>query len=439
MLAQHLAAQGVDAGDTLALVSASSGLTVLLLYASSQLDAAFYPIDPRTPTRWRDNLLEQAAVDYVIRHEADDGLFDIDAGSLNISAVKRAVTARNRNPGVAAILATSGSSGEPKGVLLGHESVGVSAGMVNRKLGVLPEDCWLNCLPLYHVGGLSIVFRSARAGASMVLQQGFDAERVWSDINRRPVTHVSLVPAMLAMLLDEAQQAPPERLRILLVGGAALSKKLARRALDTGWPLCVTYGMSETASQVATQCLRESGEWDCAAGPAATLLPGVECEVVDESGAPTQAVGKIRLRSRCLMIGYANPERRVGDGLDPEGWFTTSDLGRLDENNCICIIGRSDETLISGGENLHPLEAEMLMLDCPGVDTVCVIGVDDPVWGQMVCAIYTGPFNELEVKRWCRAELPGPLRPRRFVRLRRLPQLSNGKIDRFSLKRAYGR
>jgi O-succinylbenzoic acid--CoA ligase len=273
----------------------------------------------------------------------------------------------------------------------------------------------------------------------MVLHQGFDAERVWRDINRLPVTHVSLVPAMLAMLLDEARGAPPKRLRILLVGGAAPSEKLVRRALDAGWPLCVSYGMSETASQVATWCLGERGELGPVAGHTATLLPEIDCQVVDETGAPTQDVGKVRLRGRCLMLGYANPEKRLGDGLDAEGWFTTGDLGKLDENDCIRIIGRSDEILISGGENIHPLEVEMLLLDCPGVDTVCVIGVDDPVWGQEVCAVYVGPFGQLEVERWCRAEIPSPLRPRRFVRLRRLPQLSSGKIDRFRLKQAYGR
>ena len=434
-LARRLAAQGVAAGDTLAVISGSSWLTTLLLYATSQLDASLYPLDPKTPAARRDRLLEQAGVDYVIRHEADETGFDSDDACVEICAANKTASGRAREAGVAVIIATSGSSGEPKGVMLGNASLAASVAAANATLDLRSRDCWLNCLPLYHVGGLSIVFRASRAGAAMALHQGFDPERVWRDINRLPVTHLSLVPAMLAILLDEARCAPPQRLRTVLVGGAALSSGLERRALAAGWPLCVSYGMSETSSLVATRCPGSRGAGHRAGGHGVTLLPGVDCEIVDETGAPTRGLGRIRLRGRCLMSGYANPQKRLGDGVDGQGWFTTDDLGCLDESACIRIVGRADETLISGGEKVHPHEVEMLMLDCPGIDAACVIGVDDAVWGQKVCAIYAGSFSERQVERWCRDALKGPWRPRQFVRVERLPRLASGKVDRVSLQR----
>ena len=436
-LARHLRDSGVRAGDVLALFSHSSWLTTLLLHACAKVGATFYPVDPELPPQWQDDLLQQAGVEHVIRHDSINDTPEIDLTLLEITALGAKAEQGTLVDDIAVIIATSGSSGAPKGVMLSNRAVQASAAAVNAKLDLAAGDCWLNCLPLYHVGGLSIVYRTALAGASMVLQQGFDAVQVWQDIKRYPVTHLSLVPVMLARLLDEADSTPPVRLKSVLVGGAALNEKLASRAIEAGWPLCVTYGMSETASQVATRCIGGNKDMAGMQGYVMPLIDGVECEVVDGESRITAQIGQVRIRGDCLMSGYANSGRIAGDGLDEAGWFTSGDLGRINERGFLRIVGRADEMLISGGENVNPHEVEMLLLDCPGIDAVCVIGVTEPVWGQRVCAIYVGTFNEMEVEHWCRQEIKGALRPRQFVRLSHLPRLSTGKIDRMSIQREY--
>jgi O-succinylbenzoic acid--CoA ligase len=196
--------------------------------------------------------------------------------------------------------------------------------------------------------------------------------------------------------------------------------------------------MSEAASQVATSSLSERSGTDKSGDFTASLLDGVECEVVDENGKAATGEGRIRLRGECLMLGYANALRCPGDGLDDDGWFTTGDLGVLDENAGLRVTGRADDILVSGGEKINPHQVEALLLACPGVEAVCVVGIEDSSWGHKVCAIYTGTFDEPGVDQWCRARMAGASRPRKYVRLKRMPRLSNGKIDRVALRSRYG-
>jgi len=181
----------------------------------------------------------------------------------------------------------------------------------------------------------------------VLLHEGFDAAAVWRDLAAHRVTHISLVPAMLACLLDLAKAPPPASLRHALIGGAALSRPLFERAAAAGWPLCPTYGMSECAAQAATLVGAAPGAWH--EGLVGTPLPGFECAV--------GADGRIRLRGPQLMRGYLNPQLRPGLGLE-QGWFVTSDLGRIDARGRLTVIGRADDMFVTGGVNVHPLEVE---------------------------------------------------------------------------------
>jgi O-succinylbenzoic acid--CoA ligase len=400
-----------------------------MIHASAELGVTLYPLDPRLPSQWRQGLLKNGGVDSLLVCDSNPST-DLDVSDLSITALKIGGEVKKIGAGVPIVIATSGSGGEPKGIMLEWDSIYHSAMAVNHRLGLRATDCWLNCLPLYHIGGLSIIFRTVLAGASMVLHQGFDAMHVWQDIRRYQVTHISLVPVMLAKLLEVADDAPPEHLRVVLVGGAALDESLARRALDVGWPLFVTYGMSETASQVATQPLNSA----VAIRDPIPLLAGTECSVVDAKGVLTNGPGQIRLRGEFLMRGYANPGHKAGDGLDDDGWYVTGDIGTCSVESGIQITGRADEIIISGGENIHPQQVEQLLRDCPGISDLCVFGIDDPEWGERVCVTFSGDASEQAVAQWCRERIAGVLRPRQFVRLEALPRLSNGKIDRHTLK-----
>lgn len=323
--------------------------------------------------------------------------------------------------GTALIISTSGSEGRPKAVPLSHANLDAAAAASNACLPLRPGDIWLDCLPLCHIGGLSILWRCARAGAAVLLHDGFDAAAVARDLGECHVSHISLVPAMLARLLDLGA-SPPASLRCALLGGAALSRPLYERALAAGWPIFTTYGMSETAAQVATFAAA-MGCWH--EGLVGRPLPGVELAIADD--------GRIRLRGPQVMAGYL-----AGGGIDAEGWFTTGDLGRIDADGRLTVLGRADDMLISGGRNIHPLEIESCLAACPGVTDIAVTGQTDSVWGDIVVALVVGTADAPAVLDWGRAHLPAAARPRRVLRLDRLPRNAMGKIDRTALRSLVG-
>jgi O-succinylbenzoic acid--CoA ligase len=357
----------------------------------------------------------------------------------------------------ALLVRTSGSSGAPKTVMLMAGQLIASAARVNGVLGLRRDDQWLCCLPLSHIGGLAIGWRCALARAAVRLagawrgpgvdgrqagdhaglgrpggqlgaaRGGFDAGQVAATLATYPVTHLSLVPAMLARLLD-VMPAPPPSLRVLLLGGQALHPALARRAMDAGWPLHVSYGMSETGSMVAV------GRWRDDPGPGSRVGPLLADAVPDCAG-PAAPPRRLRLRGPMLMAGYGNPARRPGIGLDA-GWLGTADLCRLDADGALRVFGRADELLVIGGEQVSPGAVEARLAAAPGVREVVVVGVPHPVWGATLAACWSGAATPAALAAWCRAGLPGRERPRIFRRYEALPLLSSGKPDRAALRAA---
>jgi O-succinylbenzoic acid--CoA ligase len=327
------------------------------------------------------------------------------------------------NEDVALMIATSGSTGRPKAVMLTAANLAAAATASAERLPLMPGDGWLACLPLFHIGGLSILTRCALAGALAVVHQGFDPEKVAVDLERHRITHLSLVPTMLARLLEKVGDVPPPlTLRHVLVGGAALSSGLAQRALAAGWPINPSYGMSETASQLATLV---DVPLDWRQGHVGRPLAGAEVAVDEE--------GRLKVRGPMVMAGYANADLRPGDGL-ADGWFTTNDLAVLKEDGQLVILGRGDDVLISGGKKIQPQLVEDMVGGCPGVASAAIAGRADPIWGQVLVAVYTGSIAADALLAWCREHVPGPLRPRHALRVAGLPLTPNGKLDRRALR-----
>ena len=319
---------------------------------------------------------------------------------------------------VALIISTSGSEGKPRAVLLGKTQLDAAAAASNSLLPLGPGDLWLNCLPLYHIGGQSILWRCARAGAAVLLHDGFAAAQVASDLASHPVSHISLVPAMLARLLDLGIR-PPSSLRVTLIGGAALSRPLYDKAMAAGWPLYPSYGMSETAAQCATFDPAD-GPWH--EGLVGKPMPGHEIRTGDD--------GRIRIRGPQVMLGYLD-----GSGLDSDGWLLTGDLGKIDADGRLTVLGRADDMLISGGRNVHPQEIESCLAACPGVEDIAVTGLPDPVWGDLIVALVVGPVAPESLLAHARAHLPSAALPRRIHHLAHLPRNATGKLERAALRR----
>ncbi|MFP4278934.1 MAG: class I adenylate-forming enzyme family protein [Halochromatium sp.] len=361
----------------------------------------------------------------------------------------------------ALLVETSGSSAAPKLVMVSAAAILASCQAVNARLDLRRGDRWLCVLPRQHVGGLAIGYRCALAGAELWVQARFAAEAVQAALRQGGITHLSLVPAQLERLLS-LDPTPPPALRVVLLGGQGLDAGLARRAVAHGWPLYLGYGMSETFSQIAGGWIGADGvpeegliplagvELDCprcelagATSVASTLDPGPGLDASpppdrcaqsndQRTGEPHVSSRPLRLRAPMLMLGYANPARTPGDGLDA-GWLRTSDLACRLPGGGLQVLGRADDVVLIAGINVLPAEIERQLAGLDRIAEIAVIGVPDPTWGHRLVALYTGDLAPSQLETWCRAHLPSHQRPRGFVRLESLPLLDSGKRDRHAL------
>ncbi|MEY6433836.1 AMP-binding protein [Thioalkalicoccus limnaeus] len=419
--AAALSEQGLRTGQVVLACDSSGPDLVVTQFALGRLNAAMCPCDPAQSPERRAALIAGAGIEWqLIEHQAAPPRLR-STGTCRESDGEPAGS-------LALIVETSGSQGTPKAAMLTPASIVASSTLVNRHLALGPGDRWLACLPRHHVGGLSIGYRCALAGATLVVWDGFVVDRqLYRALDTHRITHVSMVPAMLARLLSLG--SPPRHLRVLLIGGQALHPSLMEQALAAGWPLHVTYGMTETFSQVATSTRLRSTP---APGVIAPPLPHIEIDAARNDEPPR----RLRIRGPVVMAGYANRAREPGHGLD-QGWFATSDLGRWSADGQIRVIGRADEALVIAGTQVYPQQIEARLSRAPGVTTAAVVAVPDPAWGHTLAVAYTGPVEPTVLADWCRLNLASPERPRRVERWEKLPLLASGKQDRRRIERRF--
>jgi O-succinylbenzoic acid--CoA ligase len=318
-------------------------------------------------------------------------------------------------------LPTSGTTGPAR---IARLPVSALDAHVAASAAVLPPleagDLWLVCLPMHTIGALAAAWRALSAGASLALLQHFDAAAA-RRIMAAGATHVSVVPAMLAPLA--AADAPPAHgLRCLLSGGGPLSRAAADAALAPGWPLWQAWGMTETCSHVA------AGPVDAAWEPGVVgrALPGAQLSVTPESG-------RMRIAGPMIMAGYLDHHATTPVGLEPDGSFVSNDAGEWLEDGRLRLLGRADEVIVSGGVNIHPEAVEQALERCAGVDEAGVTGRPDARWGELLVAVYSGAISPAALEAWAREHLPPASRPRRFLRVARLPRNAMGKLLRRQL------
>lgn len=322
-----------------------------------------------------------------------------------------------REPGL--VLFTTGTTGEPKGVLLSRRAIEEACEASAARLGWRPRDRWGLVLSPARAGGAAIVLRCLLAGRPAVpgpARGGPAALARW--IAEEGITLLSLVPAQLARLFRELPGwRPPPSLRAVLLGGAAPSPALLAEAARRGVPALPTWGMTETFGQVATVPPGTPPDPALGAGPP---LPGRRVRVRE---------GRLEVSGIGLMEGYWPP----GSGPDPwspDGWLVTSDRGRLDESGRVHVLGRADDVIVTGGEKVDPAAVEAFLCRLPGVDEALVFGVPDGTWGELVAAaIVPGDTFSREEFRRALGSLSPAERPRRIALVDGLP-LRGGKPDR---------
>jgi O-succinylbenzoic acid--CoA ligase len=290
--------------------------------------------------------------------------------------------------GDALVVATSGSTGAPKGVVLTHDAVAASATASSARLGVTADDHWLACLPLSHVGGLSVVTRALHTGTALTVLDGFDADAV----ERSDASLVSLVATALSRI-------DARRFRVIVLGGS-------RPPSDRPENCVTTYGMTETGSGVVYD---------------GVPLDGVEIDIGND--------GDIRLRGPMLLRSY----RDGPSPIDADGWLPTGDVGSWLPDGRLHVQGRRGDLIITGGENVWPEAVEAALIDHPAVAEVLVRGVDDPEWGQLVEALVvpTGDPPTLEhLRAHVKARHPAFMAPKRLRLVASIPRTALGKPRR---------
>jgi O-succinylbenzoic acid--CoA ligase len=378
--ARRLAAMGVAPGDRVATTLPPGLAFCEVLHALPRLGAVFVPLDPRDPARPATRVriaepLSGPEADVPLRTTVDP-----DA--------------------VQSVIHTSGTTGRPKPVELTYGNNYASALASADALGVDPGDRWLCPLPLFHVGGLGVLLRSAINATTALIHDGFEAARVKSALEAGEATLASLVPTMLARLRGAGLRVAPG-LRAIALGGGPIPRDLLEWAAAAGIPVIPVYGMTETSSQVV-------------AGFPGRVLRGAKLSVAED--------GEILLAGPMVARG----------ALGSDGWLHTGDRGRLDEAGFLHVDGRLKELIITGGENVSPLEVEQTLLEHPAVTDAAVTGRPDSEWGEAVWAfvVLRNRATPAELRDWCRDRLAPFKVPKRIERVDALPRNAAGKLLR---------
>lgn len=438
-----LLAHGIQRGQHIAVLMPNSADTVLLIHALIRLGAVLVPLNTRLTADELSYQVNAADCNCLIYDAAySEKVQPLDIRKLAFDEIvsgDQAVETREIDLDVThAILFTSGTTGHPKGVVLTYANHFYGATASAFRIGTLPEDRWLCCLPLYHVGGLNILMRCCLYGTAVVLHNGFDVEKVRQSLEQDQVTLASLVPTQLFRLMGEIESSTAplsHHLRLILLGGAAATPELVTRSQVLGIPIATTFGMTETDSQVATQTPDATRHKPGSVGRA--LLFSI-IRIVDEHSKPLEPgqIGEIVVSGPTVMREYYRNQQATQKALQ-NGWLHTGDLGYFDADGDLWIVQRRSDLIVSGGENVYPAEVESVLRQHPAVEEVCVIGLPDAEWGQRVAAAVVlkpdAVINQDTLIAFVREHLAGYKVPRIIRFVAALPLTASGKIERKSV------
>lgn len=441
-VAATLFSRGVEAGDRVALLAPNSLEFAAAVHGVSRAGAVLVPLNARLTADDQAWQVSHAGAQVVLFHGDAEGRARAIAKAAGISAEPLppgpSPDGRGEDEGrfarahaatdVHSIIYTSGTTGRPKGAMLTYGNFFASAAASAFNIGVAADDRWLACMPLFHVGGLSILLRSAIYGTAAVIQPGFDETAVNRAVREDGINLLSVVPTMLRRMLDADDLSYPQGMRAVLVGGGPVTKDLLEQALARGLPVLQTYGLTESCSQVSTLSPADAA---ARVGSAGKPLVTTQLRIDAPPGEP----GEILVAGPTVTPGYhEDPEASARAIRD--GWLHTGDIGRLDREGFLYVLDRRDDLVITGGENVYPAEVEGHLLQHPCIEAVAVVGVRDARWGQLVtAAVVARPgFDAAQVEAWLRERLAHYKVPRRFVEMATLPATASGKVQRHKVR-----
>jgi fatty-acyl-CoA synthase len=460
-----LAAGGVRSGSRVAYLGLNSPLFLKVLLAAAHLGAVFVPVNFRLAPDEVAYLLDNAGchslvvedghralVDeiadrvpvrrFYLDRQAGDGIPDKRWGRLGGNAADAPAPVRVRAEDIAMLMYTSGTTGQPKGVILTYGNLWWNQANVWAAIGLRPREATLAVAPLFHIGGLNAFTLGAiTRGGAVVIRRTFDPRGCLQDVARYRIASTFMVPVMFAALLRSADFAHADlsSLRAAVVAGAPVPPALVTEYAAHGVALQQAWGLTETAPFATYLPPHLVRAYPASAGYA---MPYSEVRVVaPESGLPVTEPGvrgELCVRGPNVTCGYWNDPDATAAAIDADGWFHTGDLGYLDAQGLCYVVDRLKDLIISGGENVSPAEIERVLAELPGVRDVAVEGVPDPRWGQTPVAVLChagSPPPTLDAVRAFAAERLARFKlPTRVLYLETLPRNASGKIDRAAVR-----
>lgn len=442
--ANKLSALGVRAGDHVALLLGNKPEFVFLLHGIECIGAVAVLLNTRLTSyeiMWQANDSDAKLFIY-----GEEFLDKIDSSSFNekiistnkleeISEILTPLRSEWRLHDLHTIIYTSGTTGKPKGVMLTYGNHWWSAVGSALNVGLHNQDSWLCALPLFHVGGLSILMRSIFYGIPVVLLEKFDPKLVIKMLDIHHVTIISVVSQMLIRMLEEVQNRRfSKSLRCVLLGGGPAPKPLLEKCRDKSIPVFQTYGMTETASQIVTLSPEYTLTKLGSAGK--PLFPAQLRIEKDHQIQEEHQAGEIVVKGPNVAKGYWNREEE-SKKANVNGWFYTGDIGYLDEDGFLYVLDRRSDLIISGGENIYPAEVESVLLAHQSIDEAGVIGIEDEKWGQVpVAFVKTNStfIDEDEIILFCQERLANYKIPVKIYFVENLPRNASNKLMRHKLK-----
>ncbi|MDT5312711.1 MAG: hypothetical protein QOE74_1731 [Mycobacterium sp.] len=446
---------GVIAGagaEHVAYIGCGGLMQPLLIFASARAGRPYTPINYRLSADGIQELIDRLPDPLVIVDDRYRDMIGSVVGERVLTSEQFLAAARTAEPvaefadpeDVAIVLFTSGTTSKPKAVELSHGNLtSYITGTVEFD-SADPSDAALICVPPYHIAGVNAAMSNLYAGRKMVYLTTFEASEWVRLVADEKVTTATVVPTMLDRIVTELERHPLDlpSLRNLAYGGSKVGLPLVRKALDLlpGVGFVNAYGLTETSSTIAVLTPDDHraahGNPDELAakrlGSVGQPVPGIEVQIRDDDGnvlGPGEA-GELFVRGEQVSGKYTG----IGSVLDEHGWFPTKDIATLDEAGYLFITGRSDDTIIRGGENIAPAELEDVLVEHPHVHEVAVVGVPDPQWGQAIVAVVvpaagTEP-DAGELREHVRKVLRGSRTPDRVVFRDVLPTNATGKLLR---------
>ncbi len=332
---------------------------------------------------------------------------------------------------------TSGTTSQPKIVPLKRRQMIAAAKASARNIKSDKNDFWLLCLPLNHIGGVSVILRSLIYKSAVFHVDEFNSSISKIITDNKSVKVVSLVPTMLKRLLNNPDFQPHENLKILL-GGGPVHKSLVKKCIQRNIQIINSYGMTETCAQIAAAPVNKISTCGVSVG---RIFEPNEVQIRDEKGSPLKSnqSGMIWLKGPQVFDGYHKTNNRKY--FDEDEWFNTGDFGRIDKGGNLFIESRRTDLIVTGGENVSPFEVEEALLSLNGVKEAAVIGLPDEEWGQIVAAaMVTEQYEQMpldEIKKKLKTTLTSYKIPKKIVYVNALPRTASGKVKKKELNKLF--